>query len=550
MSKSVAFNRQLGAESGVQLNPLRDDSAIPAVGNADQSFGIVMRATRGRIDKPFLVDRGNVARKLGKGEPMRVSALNEAHVQVVEALNNGAYQAVVQRLSSAESVISWLAVAAAVDPGTGFTYTVSETAPVAPYLFAVKHLDCFNDGIVVEFRAEEKKVGGVAVDNDTITVRIKDVGGALLHEFTGSLNPDATDDYGRSAYLPDVAASRTDSVEVTVGVTGAAAVVEATSDAYGYDAAGKQKWANSGTQVVFTEGTLEFTTEDYADARNKLQASQFEFGYLASGGTQAPALLGQLANLAHETNRQLRFDVPGSLSADAAITFVEQLNLGASASPHLLHAYWAPLKSDDPTGVNPKGHFGTSALNIAYACARNAQKNAKGFAPKNYPIAGREFPVNRLGVVQTYAPRDQELNALARAKINPVVYETYTGGGRYVFRDSLTLAPVDNSLKKLVSVVEMSTSIDDAVTRAAKDSLQLPMAVATKRASDFLTSLFEAAEASGWLVPSAAPEMGGRAWAFEVKANEVRPADALDVSYWLHYDGTNRQTFVTQTITR
>ena len=93
-------------------------------------------------------------------------------------------------------------------------------------------------------------------------------------------------------------------------------------------------------------------------------------------------------------------------------------------------------------------------------------------------------------------------------------------------------------------------SATEAVTRAAKDSLQLPMAIATKRTADFLTSLFEAAEASGWLVPSDAPEMGGRAWAFDVKPNEVRSADALDVSYWLRYDGTNRQTFVTQTITR
>lgn len=547
MTNSVAFTRQLGAESGVQLNPLRDGSSVPAVGNSDQSFGIIMRATRGRIDKPFLVDRGNVARKLGKVESMRVSALNEAHVQVVEALNNGAYQAVVQRLSTASSIVSWLGITTSTNT---FTYAVTPAEPVAPYLLAIRHLECFNDGIVVEFRAEEKKVGGVAGDNDYITLRIKDAAGVLLHEFTGSLKADAVNEFGASAYLPDVVASLTDAVEVKVGVTGAQAVIAATSNAYGYDAGGKQKWASSGVRVCFVEGALAFDAAAYTAARQRLQASQFEFDYLASGGTQAPALLGQLAQLAHDTNRQLRFDVPGSLAADAAVTFVEQLNLAAGASPHLLHAYWAPLRSDDPTGVNPKGFIGTSALNIAYGCARNAQRNAKGFAPKNYPIAGREFPVNRTGIAQVYTPSDQELNALARARINPVVYETYTGGGRYVFRDSLTQAPVENSLRKLISVVEMSTAIDEAVTRAAKDALQLPMAISTKRTRDFLTSLFEAAEASGWLVPSGAPEMGGRAWAFDVAPSAARPYDALDVSYWLHYDGTNRQTFVTQTITR
>jgi len=65
---TTAFVRQLGAESGVQLNPLRDASEIPTTDNADQVFGIMMRATRGRIDKPFTVDRGNVFKKLGAGE--------------------------------------------------------------------------------------------------------------------------------------------------------------------------------------------------------------------------------------------------------------------------------------------------------------------------------------------------------------------------------------------------------------------------------------------------------------------------------------------------
>jgi hypothetical protein len=153
-------------------------------------------------------------------------------------------------------------------------------------------------------------------------------------------------------------------------------------------------------------------------------------------------------------------------------------------------------------------------------------------------------------MTQVYSPRDQELNALARAKINPVMYEVYTGGGRYVFRDSLTCALVESSLKKLISVADMSTSIDDAVTRAGKDMLQLPMQVAVKRMQDFLVELFEGAESSGWLVPSSAPEMNGNAWKFDVRPNEVRPYDRMDCSYWLRYDGTVRQIFVTQTLTR
>lgn len=551
---STAFVRQLGAESGVQLNPLRDASEIPAGDNSDQVFGIMMRATRGRIDKPFAVDRGNVFKKLGSGEQIRLNALNEAWVHVVEALNKGAYQAVIQRLVTDSAVIKWAVVKPELDdtttPTGAFEFTVSDDEPVGSYLFAVKHLGCFNDGIVLEFRAEEVEEGGLPADNDKLTLRLRDKEGNMLYEFYGSLKSDAKDDYGNSAYLPDVVLSQTDEVEILVGSIGDDAVIANGSDAYGYNSNGQQKWAKSDALVCFSEGGTAYTTQNYMAAREKLQYTQLDYAYVSSGGTQAPALLAQLAQLAFDTNRQLRFGVPGNLSPEAAVAFVNQLNMGASPTAHLMHAFWSPLKTDDPTGVNPHGFIGTETLNIAYACGRNAVKNAKGFAPKNYPIAGREWPVQRTRIVQVYSPTNQELNLLARAKINPVIYETYTGGGRYVFRDSLTCALVESSLKKLIAVADMSTHIDDAVTRAAKDYLQLPMETSVKRMRDYLTFLFEGAEASKWLVPSADPMMNGKAWAYQVQPNELRPYDSMDVSYWLRYAGTNRQTFVTQTLTR
>ena len=99
-------------------------------------------------------------------------------------------------------------------------------------------------------------------------------------------------------------------------------------------------------------------------------------------------------------------------------------------------------------------------------------------------------------------------------------------------------------------LAKRATSIDDAVTRFGKDILQLPMQISVKRMRDFLAELFSGAEASGWLVPSGAAEMEGKAWKFSVEPNAVRPYDRLDCSYWLRYDGTVRQVFVTQTLTR
>jgi len=622
---ATGFTRQLGSQSGTQLNPLQDNSAIPSQDNYDQIFAIAMRATRGRIDKPFSVNRGNVLQKLGNGEQIRVNALNEAWVHVVEALNNGAYQAVIQRLvpanaSSIRTIVAFngsgvvlgtptiasgsLATIPITNGGTGYgvapqvtitggggtgaratanvtngvitgfsitggtgytsppTVTISQAPTFAvmsaaafatlatPYVFAIEHLECHNDGIQINWRADELRALGSDIANSTITIEILDSSspGVILYEFIGSLVAGSVDDYGNSTYLPDVLAAQTDAVLITVG---SITSISTTSLAYGYNStAGQQNWAQSGVLVAFTEGGTAYATSDYANAVNALQNTNLEYGFISSGGSQSPALLSQLAQLAFNTNVQLRFDVPGADTIDAAITFIEQLNFGANQTAHLLQAFWAPLKSVDPTGINGVCNIGVATLNIAYACGRNAKTDTNEFAAKNYPIAGKNWPINRTGIIQTYTPDDQDLNALALAKINPCIYSTYTGGGRYVFFDSLTQAPVTNSLKKLIAVVDMSASIDQDVVTHGNDIMQLPMANAVKSMTDYLKKLFKNAQTAEWIVPSSDPFMQGQAFQFTVAPNANRPYDRMDVNYWLRYDGTVRAIYATQTLSK
>ena len=105
-------------------------------------------------------------------------------------------------------------------------------------------------------------------------------------------------------------------------------------------------------------------------------------------------------------------------------------------------------------------------------------------------------------------------------------------------------------MKKLISVADMSTSIDDMVTRYGKDILQQPMDSAVKKMKAFLEKYFTQAEASWWLVPSADVFMEGKSFKFDVRPNEARPFDRMDVNYWLRYDGCVRQIFVTQTLSK
>lgn len=535
----MLFTRQLGHQPGIQLNPLRDSSERPATGNQDQVFALVGRFPRGRIDRPFRVNRANVGARLGRPEPMRSSALNEAHVSLVEALNKGAYEAVVYRLSTAAAKLSWIVV-----KSDGTAVTADSGPTTTDYLVAIRHLECFNDGIRVAFHADAVTEAGVAQPVTTVTLQLRDKDGRTLYEYTGSLNPDAVDDNGNSAYLPNIVSVQTPGGEVEIAIP-AGALVAPASPGYGKTPAGTPAWAVTPVVNYFVEGGTGYATEDYARARAALTTTHLEYGYIASGGSRAPAMLVQLAQLAYESNRQLRYDVPGDLNPEAAIAFVNQLNITDKNVVHLVQAYWAPLKSDCPVGVNGKALIGTSTLNVAKACARNAVTNAKGFAPKNFPVAGKLYPFDRAGVQQVYNPTEQELSDLAQAGINPVIYERYAEGGLYVWSDSLT-GRKGNTLAKLVAVAEMSTDIDDRVVRYMKGLVQLPMALAVKKANDFLKSMLDGAEASGWLVPS--PQLEGQAFQYVAKPNEARPYDRMDVTYWVSFDGTARQIFVTQEI--
>lgn len=541
---SRPFVRQLGFQPGVQLNPLQDatDGAVPD--NSDQMFAMLGRFTRGRIDRPFRVNRSNFLTKTGPAESIRTNGLNEAKLQAYEALNNGAYEAVLMRMTPAAAAKKWATINFSGTPvGSEVTtvYAVSPTAPVGGVSISVLHHDCHNDGIKLAIHADATPVGGAAVANTLVTLRVIDSAGGILYEFSGSLDPAAKDDYGQSIYLPDMAARQSnDAVELAVF---GSASIPVTSDAYGRGADGKDKWATSDVLICFIEGGTTYLAADYDRCITALKNTNDPFGYLMTGGTQVVSLIGKLAAFAIEANLPLKNDISGTLAPDAVVALVQSLNIDS----HYIHHYWAPLEAEDPMNGG-RATWGASGLNVGFSCARNARVNAKGFAPKNYPVAGKDYPLNRSGVRQLFRPTENELSDLAKVQVNPVIFENYNGGGRFVFTDSLTSAKTRVSYKKLISVAEMSSSLDNWVTLYAKELLQLPMRQFIKRMNSFLDQMLTGAQASGWLVP-AKNLPGNVAFTFEVSPSEVRPADLVQISYFTSFDGVARQVIVQQTLT-
>lgn len=538
---SVAFERQLGRQPGIQLNPTRDNSDGFAQNNSDQVFAIPGRFQRGYIDRCFKVSRATIRQRLGRAEPIRASALNEAYRHVFEGLNNGAFEVIVHRLITSAAVNSFVIVSEEAVTGN-LTFSVAETLP-ASYLFAVKHFECFNDGLILEVGAAALRSGGVEVANKTLTLRLRDpIDNGLLYEVTGSLDSTALDEFGNSAFISDVAAQSALEPAFSVTVPDGATGIKPGSNAYGRDANGLPKSARSSTLIYFIEGGTAYTADDYVRARERLHRTEFDFAYISSGGSQAPALLSNLAQLAFDANKLLRMDISGLLSDAAAIAFVEQLNIDSQ----YVRAFWSPLEADDPLGGG-KAIWGTSGYFIGRACARNAVTDSRGFAFKNEAIGGKAYPLNRTGLKQLVALKTPELDALAEAHICPVLYERYNGGGAYVATDVLTLANTEVGSRKLDSTADMASSLDELITRFAKEILLLPMETAIARMNTYLQNLFEGAQSAGWIIATA--ELDGAAFAFEVKRNAIRPNDRLDVRYSACFDGVVRQIYVSPTIT-
>ena len=73
---ATAFTRQLGAQVGVQLDPIRDRTDAFSLGQFDQTCALVGKFNRGRIDKPFRVNRGTLSQRLGRSQSIALSLLN------------------------------------------------------------------------------------------------------------------------------------------------------------------------------------------------------------------------------------------------------------------------------------------------------------------------------------------------------------------------------------------------------------------------------------------------------------------------------------------
>jgi hypothetical protein len=566
------FERQIGEQSGIQLNPTVDRTDGVA-GFGDQTAAIVGSFSRGRIDKPFWVDGQTLRAKLGAAVSLNKSLLNEAYLHVFEALRNGAQQVLVSRLlresvTNDYVVIQIDAAAGALQTETGEpildgagnpitmgnTGIITTAASIASgfadeLAIAFKLKDGINEGFVV--RANFDAYDDVDAWNDLhtvfnpkslrITIEILDKASLqVLYRAIGAVHPDSVDEFGQTRYIGDLAS---DVFVFYAGNLPNASYQEALEDStLGVMADGTRLFIRKSVDP-FNHINTAYTNTELDVACDALRYTNEDFGYIMGGGTQSVPLLTRLIDLSYHTETLLAIDVPSDKNEEDAITWVNALNV----DNFLISCYWTPLKCDEPINGG-KQSWGSSGAQIGLRCNRNARVNSIGFAPKNNPIAGKNWPLPRTGITQLRTPTANQLSNLAKAKINPVILDKFSDGSRYTFRDSLTMARTLISKRKLITTAEMSAHMNQIAVRIVKDYLQQGMTVAIARSRAQIERLCQNAEASGWLVPSRDPQFLGLTYTLELKPNDARPNDWMDVRFYVSFDGVARVAIIEQTI--
>lgn len=566
------FERQIGEQSGIQLNPTVDRTDGVA-GFGDQTAAIVGSFSRGRIDKPFWVDNQTLRARLGAAGSLK-SLLNEAYLHIYEALQNGAQQVLVSRLLRGNVVNDFVVIQVDANQGAlktetgepilngaGAAITVGNTAIITTaasistgfadeLAIAFKLKDGINEGFVV--RANFDAYDDVDAWNDIhtifnpkslrITIEILDKASLqVLYRAVGAVHPDSVDEFNQTRYIGDLAS---DVFVFSAGNLPNASYQEALEDStMGLMLDGTRLFVRKSVDP-FNHIDTTYTNSELDTAVNALRYTNEDFGYIMGGGTQSVPLLTRLIALSYNTETLLAIDVPSTKTEDEAITWVTALNV----DNFLISCYWTPLKCDEPLNGG-KQSWGSSGAQIGLRCNRNARLNSLGFAPKNNPIAGKDWPLPRSGITQLRTPTANQLSALAKAKINPVILDKFSDGSRYTFRDSLSMARTLVSKKKLITVAEMSAHLNQVVIRIGKDNIQKGMTVAIARCRAQIERLCQNAEASGWLVPSRDPQMLGLTFTLDLKPNESHPNDWLDIRFAVSFDGVARVVIIEQTIT-
>lgn len=296
-----------------------------------------------------------------------------------------------------------------------------------------------------------------------------------------------------------------------------------------------------------SEGADGQPPQAYLEAMVDVLTNTPNITYLVLPDLQNLQVLDALTSVVDRLNNHLICEVDGVMEPEQAADFMDSLAI----RDQRVSVYYNPNRCLPVGAVNVRAKkvwMPCLGVQAGYRLLRNAATTAQGIPRLDVPIAGYDFPLSRRGMEPMYPMGQVQLNRLAEAQINPVIFENYQSGGRWIFGDCLTQYDTKNSQLCLTNAAEIETFTINGVIAITRKNLLTSMQRHLERTFNESKRFLDSCVSAGLLVP--AEELAGQPYSLTVTPREDRPYDASHVRLSRRCMGAARAAYVESTVER
>ena len=242
-------------------------------------------------------------------------------------------------------------------------------------------------------------------------------------------------------------------------------------------------------------------------------------------------------------------DLSPDLTIDQAVAAAQSLD----ARDHRMVLLWNLAKSRprDAISLRVKKIIRPACGSmLGMLLLRNASTNAEGIPPLHRPVAGYDYPMPWKGMEMRddVVLNEEALEKLADARINTVRLIRYHTGDRFVISDVLTQYVSKTSALRLMNAAEVETFTANGVIEIVRmHMLRSSKDFVTKAGRD-CRKFLDACETSGLLKP--ATDLNGQAYTLSIVPDQVRPFEAVRITFGRRPEGCVRAVFLETTLNK
>lgn len=284
------------------------------------------------------------------------------------------------------------------------------------------------------------------------------------------------------------------------------------------------------------------------EVHKRLMSLQQRPNYIAIADMSSLPIIEAAAEVMNKRNCHLMLDVGDFTDWHTVVALVNSIGINDARCTVL----WSPNKSRHAraaTVLARKKWRPCVGDYLGKHLLRNARTNESGIAPLHEPIAGYRYPIvfKDMEKMAGVDLDEEAQNAIASARVIPVIYEEFSDGGHWIYGDALTQYDSKTSALKLTNAAEIATYTTNVVIGIVKKHLLKAMSSFIEDVQDEAGSFLDKCATAGLLQPSA--ELDGKYYVLTALPTD-NSFEKATVTLIRRPEGCARQVIFSDTVTR